>query len=133
VGNGLRQARSHSRRRFRSWSRVPIGGAAFNKEFGRPNLAGYFRAYEQRFAGEMRGYHKPIMLAGGLGNISAKHSMKHALTPSSVFVQLGGPGFLIGSGWWGSIFHDVGLESRSARLRFRAARQLRRCSAAARK
>jgi len=76
----------------------PIGGAAFNNEFGRPNLAGYFRTYEQRFAGEMRGYHKPIMLAGGLGNISAKHSTKRALGPRSLFIQLGGPGFLIGLG-----------------------------------
>jgi phosphoribosylformylglycinamidine synthase len=76
----------------------PIGGAAFNNEFGRPNLAGYFRTYEQRFAGEMRGYHKPIMLAGGLGNISAKHSAKRALGPGSIFIQLGGPGFLIGLG-----------------------------------
>ena len=76
----------------------PIGGAAFNNEFGRPNLAGYFRTYEQRFAGEMRGYHKPIMLAGGLGNISARHSAKHPLGAGSLFVQLGGPGFLIGLG-----------------------------------
>src|SRR5262249_33036556 len=76
----------------------PIGGAAFNNEFGRRSSAGYFRAYEQPFGGEMRGYHKPIMLAGGLGNISARHAMKHALTPTSLFIQLGGPGFLIGLG-----------------------------------
>jgi phosphoribosylformylglycinamidine synthase len=49
----------------------PIGAAAFNNEFGRPNLAGYFRTFEQEFSGEMRGYHKPIMIAGGLGNIAA--------------------------------------------------------------
>ena len=47
----------------------PIGAAAFNNEFGRPNLTGYFRTFEQNVAGEMRGYHKPIMLAGGVGNI----------------------------------------------------------------
>ncbi len=49
----------------------PIGGAAFNNEFGRPNLAGYFRTFEENVSGEMRGYHKPIMLAGGVGNIAA--------------------------------------------------------------
>ncbi len=49
----------------------PIGGAAFNNEFGRPNLAGYFRTFEESVAGEMRGYHKPIMLAGGIGHIAA--------------------------------------------------------------
>jgi phosphoribosylformylglycinamidine synthase len=76
----------------------PIGGAAFNNEFGRPNLAGYFRTYEQRFAGEMRGYHKPIMLAGGLGNISARHATKKPLGEGTLFIQLGGPGFLIGLG-----------------------------------
>src|SRR5258706_3016298 len=76
----------------------PLGGAAFNNEFGRPNLAGYFRTYEQRFAGEVRGYHKPIMLAGGLGTISARHAAKHALGVESSFIQLGGPGFLIGMG-----------------------------------
>jgi phosphoribosylformylglycinamidine synthase len=48
----------------------PMGAAAFNNEFGRPNLAGYFRTFEQSFMGEMRGYHKPIMIAGGMGNIS---------------------------------------------------------------
>ena len=49
----------------------PIGAAAFNNEFGRPNLAGYFRTFEQRVGGEVRGYHKPIMIAGGVGNIRA--------------------------------------------------------------
>jgi len=76
----------------------PIGGAAFNNEFGRPNLAGYFRAFELEHAGEVRGYHKPIMLAGGFGNISAAHTHKRPLGKDSVFVQLGGPGFLIGMG-----------------------------------
>ncbi len=76
----------------------PIGGAAFNNEFGRPNLAGYFRTFELEYAGEVRGYHKPIMLAGGIGNISAAHTHKHALDKRTVFVQLGGPGFLIGMG-----------------------------------
>jgi phosphoribosylformylglycinamidine synthase len=76
----------------------PIGGAAYNNEFGRPNLAGYFRSFEMPVAGEVRGYHKPIMLAGGYGNISAGHTHKQRLGPSTVFIQLGGPGFLIGLG-----------------------------------
>jgi len=61
----------------------PIGGAAFNNEFGRPNLLGYFRTYEQKIQGasqeEVRGYHKPIMLAGGLGNIRREHVEKKKL------------------------------------------------------
>ncbi len=76
----------------------PIGGAAYNNEFGRPNLAGYFRTFEMPVAGEVRGYHKPIMLAGGLGNLSARHVQKHGFAADTVFVQLGGPGFLIGMG-----------------------------------
>jgi phosphoribosylformylglycinamidine synthase len=76
----------------------PIGGAAYNNEFGRPNLAGYFRTYEQEVAGEVRGYHKPIMLAGGLGNIAGRHVTKHGFDAKTVFVQLGGPSFLIGLG-----------------------------------
>jgi phosphoribosylformylglycinamidine synthase len=76
----------------------PIGGAAYNNEFGRPNLVGYFRTFEMPVAGEVRGYHKPIMLAGGLGNISAAHAKKSALGPGTLFIQLGGPGFLIGLG-----------------------------------
>jgi phosphoribosylformylglycinamidine synthase len=76
----------------------PIGGAAYNNEFGRPNLAGYFRTFEMPVAGEVRGYHKPIMLAGGLGNLSAGHVKKHGFAADTVFVQLGGPGFLIGMG-----------------------------------
>src|SRR4029079_16621302 len=54
----------------------PIGGAAYNNEFGRPNLAGYFRSFELACGGDVRGYHKPIMLAGGYGNISSKHTHK---------------------------------------------------------
>jgi len=76
----------------------PIGGAAFNNEFGRPNLAGYFRTFEQAVAGEVRGYHKPIMLAGGMGNIRADHTHKEPLPPGTLLVQLGGPGMLIGMG-----------------------------------
>jgi phosphoribosylformylglycinamidine synthase len=76
----------------------PIGGAAYNNEFGRPNLAGYFRTFEMAAGGQVRGYHKPIMLAGGLGNLSAAHVQKRAFDGDTVFVQLGGPGFLIGLG-----------------------------------
>jgi phosphoribosylformylglycinamidine synthase len=76
----------------------PLGAAAFNNEFGRPNLAGYFRSFEQEFNGEMRGYHKPIMLAGGVGNIAADHAFKIRFPAGSLLIQLGGPGMLIGLG-----------------------------------
>ncbi|MFZ2854799.1 MAG: phosphoribosylformylglycinamidine synthase [Rhodocyclaceae bacterium] len=77
----------------------PIGAAAFNNEFGRPNLAGYFRTYEQDVAGEVKGYHKPIMIAGGLGNIEDSQSFKAESFPAgTLLVQLGGPGMLIGLG-----------------------------------
>jgi len=76
----------------------PVGGASFNNEFGRPNLAGYFRTFEQTVGGETRGYHKPIMIAGGLGNIAASDAGKRALPDGALIVQLGGPGMLIGMG-----------------------------------
>src|SRR5688572_5407635 len=76
----------------------PIGAAAFNNEFDRPNLAGYFRTFEQEVGGEWRGYHKPIMLAGGVGNIRADHTQKERLAAGTLLVQLGGPGLLIGMG-----------------------------------
>ncbi len=80
----------------------PIGAAAFNNEFGRPNLCGYFRSYEQQVAGpdgpELRGYHKPIMLAGGLGNIRAEHIEKRPYPAGTPLVVLGGPAMLIGLG-----------------------------------
>ncbi len=77
----------------------PIGAAAFNNEFGRPNLTGYFRTFEQDVNGTVRGYHKPIMIAGGLGSIQAQQSFKAETFPvGSLFVQLGGPGMLIGLG-----------------------------------
>src|SRR5450830_879075 len=86
----------------------PIGGAAFNNEFGRPNLAGYFRTFEENVSGEMRGYHKPIMLAGGVGNISAQHTHKHELPVGALVVHLGGPGMLIGLGGGASSSMDTG-------------------------
>jgi len=76
----------------------PIGAAAFNNEFGRPNLCGYFRTYEQQVGEELRGYHKPIMLAGGLGNIRAEHIEKGAFPAGTPLVVLGGPAMLIGLG-----------------------------------
>ncbi|MBT9457702.1 MAG: phosphoribosylformylglycinamidine synthase [Burkholderiaceae bacterium] len=76
----------------------PLGGAAFNNEFGRPNLAGYFRVYEQNVAGVMRGYHKPIMIAGGLGQISAGQTHKIEFPAGTLLIQLGGPGMRIGMG-----------------------------------
>jgi phosphoribosylformylglycinamidine synthase len=76
----------------------PIGGAAFNNEFGRPNLAGYFRTFEQTVDGEVRGYHKPIMLAGGVGNIREEHICKIAFPDGTPIVVLGGPAMLIGLG-----------------------------------
>ena len=76
----------------------PIGGAAFNNEFGRPNLLGYFRTFEQEVAGQMRGYHKPIMIAGGLGNLRADHAAKHGIPEGALLIHLGGPGMLIGMG-----------------------------------
>ncbi|MGQ0511085.1 MAG: phosphoribosylformylglycinamidine synthase [Betaproteobacteria bacterium] len=76
----------------------PIGAASFNNEFGRPNLAGYFRTLEAEVAGVVRGYHKPIMLAGGIGNIADAHREKAALPPGSLMIQIGGPSMLIGMG-----------------------------------
>jgi phosphoribosylformylglycinamidine synthase len=76
----------------------PIGSAAFNNEFGRPNLTGYFRTLETWVNGERRGYHKPIMLAGGVGNIREDHVQKEPLPEGALLIQLGGPGMLIGLG-----------------------------------
>ncbi len=76
----------------------PLGGAAFNNEFGRPNLGGYFRSFEQPVAGVMRGYHKPIMIAGGLGQIDATQTHKLPFGAGTLLVQLGGPGMRIGMG-----------------------------------
>ena len=77
----------------------PLGAAAFNNEFGRPNLAGYFRSFEQNGPnGQRRGYHKPIMIAGGLGNIREPHIHKAELPPGAPIVVLGGPAMLIGLG-----------------------------------
>jgi len=76
----------------------PVGAAAFNNEFGRPNLCGYFRSFEMDVAGERRGYHKPIMIAGGYGNIRPEHIAKEAFSPGARLIVLGGPAMLIGLG-----------------------------------
>jgi len=76
----------------------PVGGAAFNNEFGRPNICGYFRTFEAEFDGEIRGYHKPIMIAGGMGNIRADHVDQHEIPVGSALIVLGGPAMLIGLG-----------------------------------
>ena len=78
--------------------KAPIGGAAFNNEFGRPNITGYFRTFEQEVDGEIRGYHKPIMIAGGLGNIRAEHVQKDGIEVGAALIVLGGPAMLIGLG-----------------------------------
>ncbi|VAW82614.1 Phosphoribosylformylglycinamidine synthase, synthetase subunit / Phosphoribosylformylglycinamidine synthase, glutamine amidotransferase subunit [hydrothermal vent metagenome] len=80
----------------------PLGAAAFNNEFGRPNLCGYFRTFEEKVAGpngeEVRGYHKPIMIAGGYGNIRAEHVNKNDIPVGAQIIVLGGPAMLIGLG-----------------------------------
>jgi len=77
----------------------PIGSAAFNNEFGRPNLTGYFRSFEMHTPdGQVRGYHKPIMLAGGVGNVQERHIHKQTFKAGTLLIQLGGPGLLIGLG-----------------------------------
>jgi phosphoribosylformylglycinamidine synthase len=76
----------------------PIGGASFNNEFGRPNIGGYFRTFEAEVGGEVRGYHKPIMIAGGVGNIGSQHVEKRAIPAHAKIIVLGGPAMLIGLG-----------------------------------
>jgi phosphoribosylformylglycinamidine synthase len=98
----------------------PIGGAAFNNEFGRPNLAGYFRTFESRLPGlpetEIRGYHKPIMIAGGLGNVRAEHANKIDVPVGAKVIVLGGPAMLIGLG--GGAASSLASGTSSAELDF---------------
>jgi phosphoribosylformylglycinamidine synthase len=89
----------------------PIGGAAFNNEFGRPALCGWFRTYEQAVDGRARGYHKPIMVAGGLGSIEASQVLKADIPPGSAIVQLGGPALLIGLGGGAASSMDTGANT----------------------
>jgi phosphoribosylformylglycinamidine synthase len=101
----------------------PIGGAAFSNEFGRPVLGGYFRTYEQNVgrlcagvADTVYGYHKPIMIAGGIGNISDQHTHKNDIPVGSLLIQLGGPGMRIGMG--GSAASSMATGSNTADLDF---------------
>ncbi len=94
----------------------PIGAASFNNEFGRPNLVGYFRAFEANVGGTRYGYHKPIMIAGGLGNIAADQTHKLDLPAGTLIVQLGGPGMRIGVG--GGAASSVGVGSNTEQLDF---------------
>ncbi len=86
----------------------PIGGAAFNNEFGRPNLLGYFRTFEQTAAQQRWGYHKPIMIAGGLGYIDDRLTHKDPLPVGALLIQLGGPGMRIGMGGGAASSMSVG-------------------------
>ncbi len=98
----------------------PLGGAAFNNEFGRPNLLGYFREYEQTVTSDVdtvqRGYHKPIMIAGGLGVIDAGQTHKIEFPAGSLLIQLGGPGMRIGMG--GSAASSMATGANAAELDF---------------
>ncbi|MEI6971446.1 MAG: phosphoribosylformylglycinamidine synthase [bacterium] len=76
----------------------PLGGAAFGNEFGRPQLCGFFRTYEEAYNGRYRGYHKPIMVAGGVGAIKRMHSRKKDIPRGACIIQLGGPAMRIGLG-----------------------------------
>ena len=89
----------------------PLGGAAFNNEFGRPNLLGYFRTFEAEKNGTVHGYHKPIMIAGGLGNIQAEQTHKHEIPEGALLIQLGGKGMLIGLGGGAASSMDTGSNS----------------------
>ena len=94
----------------------PLGGAAFNNEFGRPNLCGYFREYEQTVHGQRWGYHKPIMIAGGVGTIDARLTKKILFPAGTLLIQLGGPGMRIGMG--GSAASSMATGTNAASLDF---------------
>ena len=94
----------------------PLGGAAFNNEFGRPNILGYFRSFEQSGGGLRWGYHKPIMIAGGLGSIDDALTHKDPLPPGALLIQLGGPGLRIGMG--GGAASSMGVGANQAELDF---------------
>ncbi len=108
----------------------PIGGASFGNEFGRPQLCGLFKTYEDVHNGRYRGYHKPIMVAGGMGNIKRIHSQKKDIPPKSLIVQLGGSAMKIGIG--GGAASSMTTGSNDAELDFNSvqrgnAEMQRRC------
>ena len=114
----------------------PLGAAAFNNEFGRPALLGYFRAFEQTvdlgLGLERRGYHKPIMLAGGVGQMRAEHVEALPLAPGDALVVLGGPAMLIGLG--GGAASSMATGASQEALDFASVQRGNpECSAAARK
>ncbi|MFC0134167.1 phosphoribosylformylglycinamidine synthase [Massilia eurypsychrophila] len=94
----------------------PLGGAAFSNEFGRPVLGGYFRTYEQNIGDTVFGYHKPIMIAGGIGSIADQHTHKNDIPVGSLLIQLGGPGMRIGMG--GSAASSMATGANTADLDF---------------
>jgi len=96
---------------------APIGAASFNNEFGRPNTCGYFRTYEQKTKNDdVRGYHKPIMLAGGIGNIKKNHVEKGLISDGDKIIVLGGPAMLIGLG--GGAASSIGSGDQNESLDF---------------
>ena len=95
---------------------APIGGAAFGNEFGRPQLAGLFRTFEIEHSGNYRGYHKPIMAAGGMGNLKKEHVHKKPIPPKAKIIQIGGPAMKIGLG--GGAASSIGAGSQSEDLDF---------------
>ena len=113
---GARSKPEHIASALQIMTEGPLGGAAFNNEFGRPNLGGYFRVFEQPVAGVRRGYHKPIMIAGGLGSISATQTHKVQFPAGTLLVQLGGPGMRIGMG--GGAASSMAAGSNTAALDF---------------
>jgi len=94
----------------------PIGGAAFGNEFGRPQLCGMFRTLQFEHNGQHRGYHKPIMVAGGMGNMKREHVDKKPIPPTALILQLGGPAMKIGLG--GGAASSIGAGSHSEALDF---------------
>jgi phosphoribosylformylglycinamidine synthase len=107
---------SHMATPWQIMTEGPLGAAAFNNEFGRPNLNGYFRAFEQTIAGQRWGYHKPIMIAGGIGTIDAEMTHKIEFPAGSLLIQLGGPGMRIGMG--GSAASSMASGTNAASLDF---------------
>jgi phosphoribosylformylglycinamidine synthase len=107
---------SHMATPWQIMTEGPLGAAAFNNEFGRPNLNGYFRAFEQTIAGQRWGYHKPIMIAGGIGTIAAELTHKIEFPAGSLLIQLGGPGMRIGMG--GSAASSMASGTNAASLDF---------------
>jgi phosphoribosylformylglycinamidine synthase len=94
----------------------PIGGAGFGNEFGRPQLCGFFKTYEEVYNGRFRGYHKPIMLAGGMGNIKRGHVAKRDIPVGAYILQLGGPAMRIGLG--GGAASSMGMGTNAEDLDF---------------